>query len=122
MFVSDGHLFETPASITYSTVVSRDSVRVLILVADLNNLETMGSDVQNAFLSAENIENHWIRDGPEFGAEQGKVFIVKRYLYVLKSASADFRSFVEKKLDEIGFRSRPANPDVWLIPAIKKNG
>ena len=25
-FVADGHLVETPASITYSTVVSRDSV------------------------------------------------------------------------------------------------
>ena len=27
-FVADGHLVETPASVTYSTVVSRDSVRI----------------------------------------------------------------------------------------------
>ena len=70
-FVADGHLVEAPASIAYNTVVSRDSVRILLLVAALNNLETMGADVQNAFLSADNLENHWIRAGPESGAEQG---------------------------------------------------
>ena len=63
-FVSAGHLFETPASITYSTVVSRDSIRILLLVSALNNLRILGADVQNALLSAENIENHWNRAGP----------------------------------------------------------
>ena len=63
-FVADGHLFETPTSITYSTVVLRDSIRILLLVAALNNLRILGADVQNALLSAENIENHWNRAGP----------------------------------------------------------
>ena len=35
-FVADGHLVETPASVTYSTVVSQDSVRILLMVAALN--------------------------------------------------------------------------------------
>ena len=68
-FVSDGHLVETPESITYSTVVSRDLVRILILVPPTNYLKTMVADVQNALLSADGLENHWIRDGPKFGAE-----------------------------------------------------
>ena len=48
-FVADGHLVETPASVTYSiTVVSRDSVRILVLLAAaLNGLEVKGADVQN---------------------------------------------------------------------------
>ena len=54
-FVADGHLVETPASVTYSTVVYRDSVRILLLAADLNGLELKGADVQNAFLSANNL-------------------------------------------------------------------
>ena len=95
-FVADGNLVETPASITYSTVVLRDSVRILLLVAALNDLKTMGADVQNDFLSAEYLENHWIRAGPKFGAEQGIVFIVIRALYGLKYAGAAFRSFVAK--------------------------
>ena len=82
----------------------------------------MGADVQNSFLSADNLEKHWIRAGPKFGEEQGKVFIVVRALYGLKSASAAFRSFIAKKLDEIGFNSSPADPDVWLRPVIKSDG
>ena len=121
-FVADGHLVETPASITYSTVVTRDSVRILLMVAALNDLEVMGADIQNAFLSAPNLEKNWIRAGPEFGAEQGKVFIVTRALYGLKSACAAFRAFMAKKLDEIGFKSSPADPDVWLRPGIKDDG
>ena len=121
-FVADGHLVETPASVTYSTVVSRDSIRILLMAAALNDLEVMGADIQNAFLSAPNKEKNWIRAGPEFGAEQGKVFIVIRALYGLKSACAAFRSFMAKKLDDIGFKSSPEDPDVWLRPGVKDNG
>ena len=121
-FVADGHKVETPSSITYSTVVSRDSVRILLMIAALNDLDVMGCDVQNAFLNAKNKEKHWIRAGPEFGHEQGKVFLVVRALYGLKSASASFRSFMAQKLDDAGFKSTYADPDVWIKPAIKPNG
>ena len=40
-FVADGHLVETPVSITYSIVVLRDSVRTLLLAVALNDLEVM---------------------------------------------------------------------------------
>ena len=51
-FIAVGHQVETPASIKDSTVVSRDSIRILMLAAALNDLDVMGADVQNAFLSA----------------------------------------------------------------------
>ena len=37
-------------------------------------------------------------------------------------ASASFRSFMAKYLDELGFLSSDAVPDVWLRPAAKDNG
>ena len=37
-FVSDGHLVDIPAAITYSTLVLRDSVRILRLSAALNDI------------------------------------------------------------------------------------
>ena len=61
----------------------------------------MGADVQNAFLSSDNLEKHWIRSGPEYGAEQGKVFIVVKAFYGLKSSSAAFKSFMANKFDEM---------------------
>ena len=74
-------------------------MRILLLTAALNGLEVNGTDVQNAFLNANNLEKHWLRAGPEFGPEQGKVFIVVRALYSLKSASAAFREFMARELD-----------------------
>ena len=37
--VADDHKTSTPSSITYSTVVSRGSVRIILLVAALNDLD-----------------------------------------------------------------------------------
>ena len=121
-YVADGHKTETPAAVTYSTVVSRDSVRILLMIAALNDLDIMCADVQNAFITAPNKEKCWMRAGPEFGHEEGQVFIVTRALYGLKSASASFRAFMAEKLDEMGFKSSIADPDVWLRPAIKSDG
>ena len=45
-FVADEHKTEPPVSITYSAVVSRDSVRTLLTIATLNGLDVMGTDIQ----------------------------------------------------------------------------
>ena len=51
-FVTGGHTTETPMSLTYSSVVSRDSVRIILLTAALNRLQVMACDIQNAYLTA----------------------------------------------------------------------
>jgi len=122
LWVADGHKTPSPASVTYSTVVSRDSVRIMLLVAALNNLDVMGVDVQNAYLNAPNREKHWIKAGPEFGQYERKYYIVAKALYELKSAGASFRSFMAKILDNLGFRSCITDPDVWRRLAVKENG
>ena len=50
-FVAGGRLTETPASITYSGVVSRDSIRLAFLIAALNDLDIIACDVGNAYLN-----------------------------------------------------------------------
>ena len=92
------------------------------MVATLNDLDIQGCDVKNAFLTENKLEKHWIRDGPEFGEEQGKVSIVRQALYGLKSASTLFRSFMAKQFDKLGFKSSVANPDVWMRAEIKVTG
>jgi hypothetical protein len=121
-FCADGHKVATPASITYSSVVSRDSVRILLMIAALNELELRAADIQNAFLTAPNLEKCFMIAGDEFGPNKGKCYIVRRALYGLKSASAAFRSFLADKLDQIGFKSSLADPDVWMRPAAKPDG
>jgi hypothetical protein len=50
--VAGGHTTETPAGLTYSSVVSRDSVRIAFLYAALNDLYVMSCDVSTAYLNA----------------------------------------------------------------------
>jgi Reverse transcriptase (RNA-dependent DNA polymerase) len=121
-YCDDGHKTGAPASVTYSTVVSRDSVRILLMISALNELDILGGDVQNAFLTAPNKEKCWMVAGPEFGHEEGKVFLVVKALYGLKSASFSFRSYMAEKLTDMGFLSSIADPDVWLRAAIKGDG
>jgi Reverse transcriptase (RNA-dependent DNA polymerase) len=97
-------------------------VRILLTVAALNDLQVLGADVQNAFLTAPNKEKVWMIAGPEFGADEGKYFLVARALYGLKSASFSFQSFMAEKLTDLGFQSSPADPDVWLRAASKPDG
>ena len=121
-YVADGYKTSTPSSITYSSVTSRDSVRLFLLLAALNDVDIQSADVQNAFLSAPVKEKVWLTAGPEFGPEQGKKMIVVRALYGLKSASASFRSFMAQKLDEMGFKSSKGDFDIWMRPAVKCDG
>ena len=45
--VASGHTTDTPSLITYSSVVSRESVRIVFLVAALNDLDIMLADIGN---------------------------------------------------------------------------
>ena len=51
-FIGDGHKTETPASLTYSTVISRDSVRICLMIVALNDLDIKCADIENAYLTA----------------------------------------------------------------------
>ena len=121
-YVADGHKTATPSSITYSTVVSRDSVRIILLVAALNDLDVVTADIENAYLSAPCREKVWMIAGPEFGHMKGKILIIRKALYGLKSSGAAFRAFLAERLDDIGFKSSIADPDVWMRPATKEGG
>ena len=50
--VANGAITEAPLSLTYSCVVSRDSVCLDFLISGLNNLYVMECDVGNQYLNA----------------------------------------------------------------------
>ena len=64
-YVGGGHLTEVPAAMTYSSVVSRDSVRIMFLVAALNHLDVNMCDIGNAYLNAETPKRLWFKTSPE---------------------------------------------------------
>jgi hypothetical protein len=121
-FVAGGHMTEPPASITYSSVVSRDSVRLAFLLAALNRLEVMACDIGNAYLNAPCREKIWFVAGPEFGSRQGTVIKIVRALYGLKTSGASWRAMFNNSIQDMGFKPSIADPDVYLRAFAKPNG
>jgi hypothetical protein len=120
--VAGGHTTEAPASMTYSSVVSRESVRIAFTIAALNDLDILMADIGNAYLNADCREKIWMIAGPEFGANKGRKVIIVRALYGLKSASAAWRAHLAQSMSDLGFTPCQADPDVWMKMATKPDG
>ena len=121
--VADGQrVEEQPREHTYSSVPSRDTVRMFFLLAALNDCDVMAADIQNAYLTAPITEKYWIKCGPEFGSNQGKTAKVVRALYGLPVAGAAFRSYLGSNLRTLGYAPMKADPDLWMRPAVKPDG
>ena len=113
---------DIPNTLTYSSVVSRDSIHIALTIAALNELSVMACDIQNGYLTAECRERIWTHAGPEFGSKSGSIMLVKKALYGLKGSGAAFRAHLVEKLHDIGFIPTCANQDVWRQPAVKPDG
>ena len=120
--VANGNETEAPASLTYSSVVTRDSVRIALLLASLNELEVLACDIQNAYLTADCREKIYITAGPEFGSEEGATMVIRKALYGLKSSGAAFRAHLAETLYDLSYLPTKADPDVWIRPAVKPCG
>ena len=116
--VAGGHRnIDVPPHSTYSSVVSRESVRLAFLVAALNGLNICAADIGNAYLNAQCREKVHVTVGPElFGEENaGKTAIIVRALYGLKSAGASWRDHLSQVIqDELHFKPTRADQDVYI--------
>ena len=115
-YVAGGHMTETPATLTYASVVSRESVRIALTLAALNDLEVKTADIQSAYLTAPVTKKIYTICGPEFGADAGKKAIIVRSLYGLKSAGASFRNHLADCMRHLGWEPCLADQDVWFKP------
>ena len=122
-WVLDGHRCTDPDGSTYAGVVSRDSVRIALTYAALNDLDVCAADIRNAYLQAPSSQKDYITCGPEFGIENiGKKALIKQALYGGKAAGRDFRNHLRLCMQHLRFTSFLADPDVWMRPAIKSDG
>jgi hypothetical protein len=66
-YVAGGHMTEAPSAITYASVASRESIRIGLLIAALNDLEVFAADIQNSYLTIPCKEKIYTILGEEFG-------------------------------------------------------
>jgi hypothetical protein len=120
--VAGGHRTKAPATITYTSIVSRETVRIALLMAALNDLEVKIGDVLNAYITAPVTEKVWTVLGPEFGNDAGKTAIIVRALYGLKSAGAALRAHLASFMRQMGYTSCKADPDLWFKAMTRPDG
>ena len=67
-YVAGGHTTDPPSSITYSSVVSRGSIRIAFTLSSLNGVDIRASDIGNEYLNEKCREKIWTVAGTEFGS------------------------------------------------------
>ncbi len=76
-YVAVRHCTEAPSSITFSSVVTRESVRIAFSIAALNDLDILSADIGSAYLQAPAHEKGNTTAGPKFGSNHvGKTVII----------------------------------------------
>ncbi len=115
---------DTQNTLTYSSVVSWDSVKIAFLIAALNDINIMACDIGNVYLNAPCREQIWFVAGAECGENyKGMVCKLVKALYGLKSSGASWRTmfwmFITNKMH---FTPTRADPDVYLRVAHKPDG
>ena len=63
-YVAGVHMTNAPPTITYTRVVSRETVRLEFTIASLNGFQVKASDIMNAYVTAPVTENIWTLLGP----------------------------------------------------------
>jgi hypothetical protein len=99
---------------TYASVVSRESARIALTLAALNDLKVKMADIDNTYLMAHITEKVWIVLGPEFGDDAGKRAFVVRALYGLKFTGATFRHQLAECMKHLGWTPCLADRDHWM--------
>ena len=107
--VADGHLTKEP-------VVSLRSLRMVVFLSQLNDLEIWGADVGNAYLEAYTNPNLCIIVGPEFKELQVHLLIMIKTLHGTHSGGARWHDRLSDILQELKFKPSKADPDVWIRP------
>ena len=80
------------AMIMSASVVSREKVRIALMVATLNDLQVKSGYILNTHEKAPVTEKGWTTLGPEFGKDARKTAVTVRVLYGKKIAEAAFQS------------------------------
>ena len=101
----------------YYIVISLRSMRTIVFLAELNNIETHTCDISNAYLTARTTENIIFNSGSKFApfGHAGHLPLIKTTIYGLKSSGARFHSQLSDSLIALGFVPSMGGCDIWIL-------
>ncbi len=112
--VPGGQMTDPPIDNIYSGVVGMEAIRMGFFLATLTELDVYAADIGNPFLHRKTREKVFIIAGPKFGAAQGKLLIIDKGLYGLRSSLARFHKHLATKLRQMKYKPSFPDPDLWI--------
>ena len=109
---------EPLATTTYARIVSRETVRITLTLASLNDFPVKVADIRNSYTMATVTEKIWTVLGPKLCENAGRSSIVVQAHYGLKSAGAAFWNHLADCMHNLGFQPCPDNLDLWMKPIV----
>ena len=114
-WVKDGHRTPDPKESNHAGMVSRESVRIALTYAALNDVDVTASDIQNAYLQATSSEKHYVICGKEFGLEhEGNIALISSALYGGKLAGRELWIQLRSCMTFLGLKYCQADPDIYM--------
>ena len=122
-FVAGGHTTDAPASMTYSSVVSRESVRLGFMIAALNGLDVMACDLERRLLKCQVQREDLFRRWYRMWSRQGKGMRCRSCLVRFESLPERLGvRHWHRRYVILVLLSTTADPDVWIRAAVRGDG
>ena len=114
--VAGGHITPDLEDDLYSGSVDLETVRIAFVAAQLTALKIIAADVGSAYIQAFTIEKVYTIAGPEWAAlnMEGKILVIVKALYGLKSSGAMWHQKLADNLREMGYTPCEADYDFWI--------
>ena len=87
---------------------------IALFLAELNNLDSWGTDAGNAYLETKTKEKVYIIAGPEFRDSQSHILLTQKVLYGLRTSGLRWHERFADYLRNAGFFPCKMEPDIWM--------
>ena len=111
--------------LTWAPTVRYDSLRVLLAIAAVKNLEVHQVDIVGAYLQADLDEEIYMEvpEGVDTDAgDEGRVCRLKKALYGLKQSGRAWNKLLVEFLESIGFRMTTTDPGIMADGGLEDGG
>ena len=107
---------DVPLSNIYSGLVSLIGVRLVILLAEINSLESWATYIGSAYLEAFTKKKVHIASVPEFGSLERHNMMIVKSLCELRTYGLIWHEMLADCLQDMVFEPCKMGPGVWLRP------
>ena len=115
--VAGGYMNNAPETITFATVLFRETVKIALMITAFNDLVVKSAAIL-MHVCRHLLQKSLTMLDPEFDKVTRITEIITRAIYGLKSAGAAFRSHLSRLMESMGHVLSRADTDFWMRPEI----